>query len=500
MPKLSSLRSLRGTAMHGVTVLLAANLTAKLAGIATIYVTGILLSKNDFALYAIAIAWGEIFGFMQNGGLHRLLLQRARSFDNLYAPVFGLALAINVLWCLLLLALAPVVASAYEAEEVKALLVLFGLSLPAGTVSLLLRTYLLVNLRFAELSVLSVYSALIRSGGIILLAMMGFGAMSFVLPIIAVALFESIYLSRKRPASWRPSLPRRQLLLALARPLLWIMVSTLAMSLAVNGDYLVIGALEDKAIVGVYFFGFQLTVAVFSMFTLSLRSVFIPSFIALRDDRSRQEGAFLRSLEVGSLLLFFIIFSVAAIAQPVVGWVWSGKWDAAVPVIEIIAVASLARVVAPLAQSLLEARGAWRTVALMSWIEGVGLMVSAAIGACLGELFEIAVSVGIYMTLVGVLYIYVICRHTALAVVTVGKSVLAPYAVAAAALVLAWALAAVFAPFDNAFLETFVKGTSFAASFVLLIVLFRRDLIYTITDLVRTLRVRGVFRPTHRAP
>ena len=65
------------------------------------------------------------------------------------------------------------------------------------------------------------------------------------------------------------------------------MLSALATSLVVNGDYLVIGALEDKAIVGVYFFGFQLTVAVFSMFTLSLRSVFIPSFIALGDDRRR---------------------------------------------------------------------------------------------------------------------------------------------------------------------------------------------------------------------
>ena len=82
MPKPSSSRSLRGTAMRGVTLLFTANLASKLAGIATIYVTGRLLSKSDFALYAIAIAWGEIFGFMQNGGLHRLLLQRAKSFDN----------------------------------------------------------------------------------------------------------------------------------------------------------------------------------------------------------------------------------------------------------------------------------------------------------------------------------------------------------------------------------------------------------------------------------
>ena len=94
----------------------------------------------------------------------------------------------------------------------------------------------MVTLRFAELSVLSVYSTLIRSGGVILLALWGVGPMSFVLPVIAVGLFKSANLARKRPGSWRPSFPRRRLFGALAIPLFWIMASTLAMSLMTNGD------------------------------------------------------------------------------------------------------------------------------------------------------------------------------------------------------------------------------------------------------------------------
>lgn len=482
-----------------MTAMFIANLSGRLAGIAAIYVTGTVLSKQDFALYAIALAWGEIFGFMQGGGLHRFLLQRARSFDNLYAPVLGLSFAINGVWFLILAALAPFVAHAYDAEAVTMLIILFGLSIPAGTIALLLRAHLMVNLRFAALSRLSIYSALIRGGGIILLALAGFGPLSFVLPVIAVALFESVYLVRKRPLSWRASFPRRRLLRALAKPLLWIMASSLAMALMTNGDYLVIGALKDKTTVGVYFFGFQLTVAVISMFTRTLRSVFIPSFVALSDNRERQERAFLRSLEGGAVMLFFIFFAVAAVAEPVVGWVWSGKWDASVPVIQIIAIASLARVVSPLTQSLLEARGAWRTVAVMSWVEGLGLMASAAIGAFLGGLLEIALAVGAYMMLVGILYLFVICRHTSLPLTAVGKAVLGPYAIAAAALAAAWALSGLAAPVAGPLAETFVDGLGFTAAFALLVVLFRRDLMYTALDALKTFRNRRDGEPSHRA-
>jgi len=474
----------------------AASLFARLTGLATIYATGLLLSKNDFALYAIALAWGEIFGYMQNGGLHRLLMQRAKSFDQLYGPLFCLALTINGFWLLLLLVLAPLVAHSYEAEEIMLLMVLFGLSIPAGTVALLLRAYLLVNLRFVDLSLLNVYSTLIRNGGIISLAIAGFGPASFMLSFIAVSLFESVYLSRKRPGSWRPTLPRRRVLRVVARPLLWLLASGLALSLTMNGDYIVIGAWTEKAVVGAYFFGFQLTVAALAMFTVSLRAVLVPSFVALGNDWSQQENAFLRSLEAGSLLLFFVMFAVAAVAEPAVGWIWSGKWDAAVPVIEIMAVASLSRVVSPLALSLLEARGAWRLVALMTWTQGLGLMFSAAIGVFLGGLIEIAMSVGVFMTLFGLLHILVICRQTAFSILVLGKSVLGPYAIAGGALALAWLGASVMEPTPNAIVDVLLRGTSFVAAFAVLTALFGRSLVATAANTIRTLRNKGDLGPS----
>ena len=476
--------SIRSTAVRGVTLLFAAGFVARVAAIATLYVTGVLLTKEDFALYAIAVAWGEMFSFLQNGGLHRLLLQRARSFDQLHAPVLGLALAINSVWFLILVALSPLIGAGYSAPGVTVLIVVIALSIPLGTMAFQLRAYLQINMRYAEISALDVYSALIRNGGVIFLAFAGFGPLSFVLPVIAVVVFETVFLCRRRPASLRPSWPRRTLLRAIAAPCLWIMAGMLAMSFTVNGDYLVIGAMEDKVIVGTYFFGFRLTVAVLVIFTRSLRSVFVPSFVALGHDPPRQEAAFLRSLDSAAFLLFFILFAIAVIAEPVVNLIWSGKWDAAVPIVEIVAVASLARVVSPIARSLLEARGAWRTVALMTWIEGLGLMASAAIGAFLGGLVEIALSVGAYMTLAGILYILVVFRRTSLSLAALGKSVFVPYAISGAALASGWMLGA-YQPIPGAIGEIVVRAFGFTAAFAILLALFRRDLIQLAFSFVR---------------
>lgn len=478
-------RTLGATAVHGVATLMIASLLAKLAGIATIYVTGKVLTKSDFAIYAIAIAWGEIFGYLQNGGLHRFLVQRERAFDHHYAPIFGMSLAINLLWFAILIVAAPYIASAYKAPEVSTLIILFGLSLPLGTMSIMLRTNLLVNLRFGDLSVLDVYAALLRNGGVIVLALMGFGPMSFVLPVIAVAAFESLYLCRTREKSWRPAIPRRRLLAVVFKPMMWIALSMVAATLIINGDYLVIGFMESKETLGIYFFGFQLTVAILTLFTHSLRAVFISSFVTIGNDRPRQERAFQRSLELSALLLFFMLFGVATVAEPLISWIWAGKWDAAILIVQITAVASLARVVSPVSRSLLEARGEWRTVACLAWVEGLGLVGSAAFGAVIGGLVEICIAVGAYMMIVGVIYIAIVLRHTELPPMVVVKSVLWPYALACGALATAWAVGAAFGPFPHPALDAFVKGTAYTASFTLLIYVFSRPLLFAAIDVVR---------------
>ena len=62
-------------------------LASKFASLAAQLVLGWVLSKEDFALYAIAISWSTIVLALRNGGTQRLLIQQGSKYEEC-APVF----------------------------------------------------------------------------------------------------------------------------------------------------------------------------------------------------------------------------------------------------------------------------------------------------------------------------------------------------------------------------------------------------------------------------
>ncbi|MDH3700336.1 MAG: oligosaccharide flippase family protein [Alphaproteobacteria bacterium] len=467
-------RSLRSAVMHGVTWLFLANISARLIGFAALYVTGLLLSKTDFALYAIAFSCSEMLSYLRNGGMQKILLQRGRSFGQLFPGVLGMSWTINLFWFLLLVAMAPVIANIYGSDQLMALVLVIAISIPAETIGALLQSKLAIDLRFGVLARLSIYVALVRNGGIIGFALLGFGPMSLAIPIVLVSLFATLYAYHKTDVRCRPKWPRRQLLKPLVRHSAWIMFGMIAMALAANGDYLAIGFLEEKATLGVYFFGFQLTVAIFATLTNGLLQVLIPSFASMNLDRSRQEYAFIRALEMSSLMIFSVSFAMAAVAEPLIHWIWSGKWDAAIPVVQILGVTAIMRVTFPLCRALLEARGQWRAVAVLSWCQAVGVTSSAALGAWLGGLTTIAISVGIYNMLMGLIYLIVINREVAQSIGKVTWSVFGPYLVAVLSLSFSWLLDDRLQVSDDPLIQTGMIATCYAVLYVIFAFIFNR--------------------------
>ena len=468
-------RSMRSAVMHGVTWLFLANVSARLIGFAALYVTGLLLSKTDFALYAIAFSCSEMFSYLRNGGMQKILLQRGRTFGMLFPAILSMSWTINLFWFLLLVAIAPVIADIYGSDQLIALVVVIAIAIPAETVGALLQAKLAIDARFGVLARISVYIALVRNGGIIGFALLGFGPMSLAIPIVLVSLFATVYAYCKTDVRCRPKWPRRQLLKPLVRHSAWIMFGMIAMALAANGDYLAIGFLEEKATLGVYFFGFQLTVAIFATLTNGLLQVLIPSFASMNLDRSRQEYAFIRALEMSSLMIFGVSFAMAAVAEPLIHWVWSGKWDAAIPVVQILGVTAIMRVTFPLSRAVLEARGHWRAVAVLSWCQAVGITASAALGAWLGGLLAIAVSVGIYNMLMGILYLLVINREISQSLGKIVWSVFGPFLVAGLALATSWFIDDRFPVSDHPLAQTSMIALSYSVLFAVFAFIVNRS-------------------------
>ncbi|MCI1278805.1 MAG: oligosaccharide flippase family protein [Nitrospira sp.] len=386
-------------------------LASKFASLGAQLVLGWVLSKEDFALYAIAIAWSTMVLALRNGGTQRLLIQQGEKYEDYATVFFKIAVLFNGLGFLVLILAAPVLSSLYESPALSLLLWIIALSLPLSTASMVFQAKLSSELNFRHLTQLNISSAVLRHGSMAAFALMGLGPISFVLPLLVIAIFETVggwYLVGKWP-------PNRPLTWSKMRGVLidtrWIMLTTLAGILTMNGDYLAVSLLQSKETLGVYYFGFQLTFSIAVLFNNGVEGVMMPTFSRLDNDQERQKVAFLKAVRVlmlGSTLACFALFLGAS---SLVHGLWAGKWDSAIPVVQLLALSLPVKMVMPLCRSLMEGRGEWRIVSTLLLADGFGTVIAGGLGAWLGGVVAIAATVSVYNLSYGLFFCGIITRR-----------------------------------------------------------------------------------------
>jgi len=375
-------------------------IVTKLGSFIAQLVLGWLLAEDDFALYAVAISLTGVIGAVRDGGVSKLLVQRGHEFDRLARAAGQLAMAFNLFAAAVLVLAAPYAAAFYDRPALPPLLWVLALSLPLGTPAMLHKARLQTRMGFERLARLQMGSVVFRYSSIIGFAVAGFGPMAFVLPILITPLYEwgvcfwrEGALSRGSVLSWTLA---RELLLA-GR---WIMLTAGASALGGGGDFLVIGRLAPEAL-AVYFFGFQLTVAMSQLFTQSMQAVLLPMFSRLGAEPARQRQGFLKSVRLLTIVSGPACVG-AALASPIlVHLAWQGKWDASFPVIQVMLVSLALLLISPLGSALLDARARWRTRLLLITLEGIAIVLAAALGAWIGGLIAIALCVGVERAVMG---------------------------------------------------------------------------------------------------
>ncbi|MCS6264020.1 MAG: oligosaccharide flippase family protein [Nitrospira sp.] len=364
-------------------------------------ILGWLLAKEDFALYAIAISWSTIVMALRNGGTQRLLIQKGTQYSDLAVMYLKFALLFNVVGFAILMAAAPILSGLYDSHSLRVMVWILGLSLPLSTAAMIFQAKLSADLEFAKVSRLIILSSLARHGSMVVFAWLGLGPLSFVLPLCVVALVETAlgwYWARRwppnRPLTW-PSI------CGIFQDSRWVMLTALASALTINGDYLAISLLQSKELLGVYFFGYQLSLALVALVTSSLDTVMMPTFSSLGHETSRQTDLFVRGTRLLAVVSTFACFGLALAAPAAIHGLWGGKWDEAIPVVQILSLAMPVRLMIPLCRAMLEARGQWRLVSVLSISDGIGITMAGAVGA----LEAVIVIYGIQAVMVGLAYL-----------------------------------------------------------------------------------------------
>ena len=402
---------LGGLAASGMVWVSAGTVASKLASLGAQLVLGWVLSAEDFALYAIAISWSTIVLALRNAGTQRFLIQKGSSYDEFASICFKIALLFNGVGFVLLALAAPALSHLYESKSLNVIIWIIALALPLNTASLIFQAKLSSELKFGKLTRINIWSALLRHGSMAAFALMGFGPISFVLPLIVIAVFETVagwYVV----GAWPPN--RRltwQAMRGVLRDSRWIMLTSLAGILVMNGDYLAISLLQTKETLGIYYFGFQLSFSLAALFTNGVEAVMMPAFSRLHNDQERQKLAFFKAVRILILGATLACFALVLAASPLVHGLWGGKWDRAIPVVQLLALSLPIKLVVPLCRSLMEGRGEWKFVSTLLLADGIGTIIAGGVGAWLGGLMAIAAVVSGYNLVFGLIFCGIVTKR-----------------------------------------------------------------------------------------
>lgn len=392
--------ALGGAVAKGSAWLMVTSVVTKGLTLVTHVVMGWLLSKSEIGVYSIALSVAALAMALRDAGARQLLISRQSEYGSLLGPVWGIALATNLIAMLLILVAAPLSGMVYQNAEVGWSVAVIALSIPLGTPAGVLSARLNVEMRFRELAMIQSVSAIVRSLGAIALAAGGVGPMSLVIPMVLVAIVEWVMTARVNPERpWRLPMERSRWggLLGSVGWLLAISVGTAVINL---GNYGAVGLVVDERVVGVYFYAFLIVMQVAVVVTANIGQVLLPAFSGMAGDVERQGRAARRLLRQMMMVGTPLALGLVATFEPLERVLWRGKWDEAIPAVIAVAIFYPLSLVHAVPSSAAMAWQRYRFLAIAMGVQGVG-MIAAGMGAAWiwGTPTAISGATGVYMGL-----------------------------------------------------------------------------------------------------
>ncbi len=366
-----------------------------------------LLSPSELGVYGAALAVAGFVERFRDGGVRDLLIQSSEKYRELSGSAFWLMFCINLVVGLTLGGVGEGMGAAYAQSgfvatrwEFSSLVWVIALGIPLGTPASILTARLRIDLRFKQLGAMYTASALVRYVGQIAMALMGFGAMSIVAPMVASLLIEGVVAyAYTRDTPWMRRPDTRQWWPLFSRSI-WVSLGSVANGVTNQGYALPAGLFMASAALGVFTFSLQMLTQVEMLVAISLMSVLFPILARLNGNPARQGQAVIRTIRALMLLSAPGCVGAAVVFPALEALVFGGKWSGAAWALTALAAAyPLRAIMIGVPVPLLQAQGRFRALFFFWLWNGLALTVAAGVGAwALGTPSGLAMSVGIVMS------------------------------------------------------------------------------------------------------
>jgi len=397
-----------------------------------------LLLPEDFGLIAMLSIFTSIGALFVDSGFGTALIQRQDTTKDDETTVFAYNICAGIVSGALLALAAPWIADFFAQPKLLQLTRAMALTLPLSALATVPDALLAIRLDFKSRARAEVIASLVSSAVAILLAFQGYGVWSLVWQPMIALLMRTVMLWHF--SGWRP---RGRYSRDSFRGLFgfggYMLLSGLLGTFVTEMQSLLIGKLFDSRSLGFYSLAQNTQQAPASFMGSLLNRVGLPVFSAVAADSEKLKLALRSSLQMAMFLFVPCMVGIAVVARPLIAQLYGPRWEAAAPILSVLALSGALWPVHVLNLTALGALGRSNLFFLLAVIKSFIFIPLILISARDGPI-AIAWAVFVSNVLGGVINTHYSKRYLGYGVVAQMIDQSATFAMSAAAACVGWAI------------------------------------------------------------
>ena len=309
-----------------------------------------LLSPADYGLVTMATVLSSYLVLLGEFGFGTVLVQKRTTDDATLRFVLGALIITGSLLFVVAAFSGPLVARYFKEPALTALCALSAAQFLIMPFLVIPTASLAIQLRFRAMGIAGVASAAAGAACTLAMAYAGFGAYSLVAGILVTSAARAIAVNVMAPFLKRPRFSYeaiRDLIgfsgIVLTQRSIWYWYA--------EADGIIVGTALGAKSLGIFAMAKQLAAIPQERFAEIMNTVALPVFAAVQDDRQRVKDGFIKAMRIGATVAIPVFAGLALVAEDLLHLVIGRKWDAAIPVLQLLCVSmplrSVASIVSP---------------------------------------------------------------------------------------------------------------------------------------------------------
>lgn len=299
------------------------------------------VSKADFGLVGVILMFQAFAILFVDSGFGTALLQRKNPTQTDYSTVFWFNIGISAAIYIILFFCATPIAHIFGSRmELVAMSRVMFLTFIFTALSIVQTNRLMKQMDVRQIAIANIISQITSGALAIGLALYGYGAWSIVWQSVSQAAIKSGWLWVT--GHWTPSFKfSGKSLKQMTKVGTGVFSSTLLNVASLNAYTFVIGLLYPMAMLGVYTQADKWSKMGYASLSQIFNTTFLPILAAFQDNIQRFRRAIRKSNRVCAFIACPVTGALIIMAQPLFHLLFGTKWDAAIPLFQILTLRGL---------------------------------------------------------------------------------------------------------------------------------------------------------------